>query len=230
MIRRMRTNLVLTTIAFGAALLACPASAAELRIRTGEKRVISVRKAQGLTLDNPDIAEARILSATQIEIVGKEDGEGKILVLTADGQTLTFAIHVIGGKEIARLGEEASTDARRTPRFGGKKIANARCGEPNADTNASNLFEEARALLKKDQISEAISKLDQALKLEPEIALAHLFLGAAWAKIKDQAQGAYHYETFVLSCPDDPKVGAVVQLLRDFERRVPQKENAKHSP
>jgi tetratricopeptide (TPR) repeat protein len=227
----MQKNLVFVTLALGAALLGWPARAAELRIRSGEKRVVSLRKAQGLTLDNPSIAEARIVSATQIEIVGKGNGEGKLLVFTADGKTQTFTIQVTGAKVAAgEMDDEASSDAWRIPRFGGKKIANARCGEPLAEKNASIAFDDARGLLKKNQFREAIAKLDDALRVEPDAALAHLFLGAAWAKLEDQAQGAYHYETFALSCPADPKVDAVVRLLRDFERRVPPRDDAKRPP
>src|SRR5215472_7367184 len=44
-------NLALITVPLAAALLARPAVAAELHLRVGEKRVMPVRKAQGLSLD-----------------------------------------------------------------------------------------------------------------------------------------------------------------------------------
>ncbi len=227
----MRISLAFAAVVFGAILFGWPARAAELRIRAGEKRVVSVGKTQGLALDNPSIADARILNATQIEIVGKGNGEGELLVFTANGKTQTFTIHVTGAQVAAReIDDELGSDGLRVPRFGGKKIAKAHCDEPLPEKNASAALEDARELLKKNQLREAITKLDEVLKIEPDAALAHLFLGAAWAKLEDQAQGASHYETFAMSCPDDPKVEAVVGLLRNFERRVIPKDDAKRRP
>ena len=224
-------SLAFAAVVFGAILFAWPARAAELRIRAGEKRVLSVGKAQGLALDNPRIADARILNATQIEIVGKGNGEGELFVYTKDGNTREFTIHVTGAQVAAReIDEELGSDGRSVSRFGGKKIAKARCDEALPEKNASAAFEDARELLKKDQFREAITKLDEVLKIEPDAAVAHLFLGAAWAKLDDQARGASHYETFAMSCPNDPKVEAVVGLLREFERRVLPKDDAKRRP
>jgi len=228
--RRMRSY-ALAAMMVGALFFCGPARAAELRIRSGEKRVVSIGKAQGLSLDNPGIADARILNASQIEIVGKGGGEGTLLVFTADGKTQTFTIRVTGAELVApESDDETAKGVWRTSRFGGKKIAKARCEEPLANKNAENTFEEARELLKKSQFREAIVKLDEVLKIEPDAARAHLFLGAAWAKLEDQAKGAYHYETFALSCPDDPNVAAVAGLLRDFEQRLATKNNSKRSP
>jgi hypothetical protein len=211
------------TAAFAAALLAAPAQAAELRLRVGERRVVAVRKAQGLSLDNPAIAEARILNATQIELVGTGSGEGKLFVVTGDGKSLEFEVHVTGPKRESQVKENGATDAvAQDARFGGRRIARAQCDEPLSDPNASSALDEARSLLKKERFEEAIRRLDDVLRIRPDAAFVHLFLGAAWARLKDQARGAYHYETFALSCPDDPKVAAVVLLLRDFERQSAQ--------
>lgn len=227
----MRISFAFAAVVFGSIFLGWPARAAELRIRSGEKRVVSIGKAQGLSLDNPSIADARILNASQIEIVGRGGGEGTLLVFTADGKTQAFTIRVTGA-ELATPDsyDETATGVWRTRRFGGKKIAKARCEEPLANKNAETTFEEARELLKKSQFREAIAKLDEVLKTEPDAARAHLFLGAAWAKLEDQAKGAYHYETFALSCPDDPNVAAVVGMLRDFEQRLATKNDSKRSP
>ncbi|HME92196.1 MAG TPA: pilus assembly protein N-terminal domain-containing protein [Myxococcaceae bacterium] len=191
----------------------------ELQLRAGEKRLLPVHHAQGVTLDNPKIADTRIVSGQGVEVVGKGNGEGTLSIYTADGKTQTYSIRVRGG---ASGGEEPANEAWPKARFGGQQISNARCSEPLRQEKANQLFEEARALLKKDQTSEAIPKLDQVLKTEPDAAVAHLFLGAAWAKMKDQAKGAAHYESFVLSCPDNPNVEAVVALLREFDRQVSQ--------
>jgi len=218
----MRTAHLSIWVAF-LLLAANPASgASELRLRAGEKRVLPIRNAQGVTLDNPRIAETRIVSGKQVEVLGKGNGDGTLSIFTADGKSQTYSIHVRGAADAGEVEEEPPNAAWPKARFGGQRISDARCGEPLRVEKANQTFEEARGLLKNDQTREAIPKLDQVLQIEPNAAVAHLFLAAAWAKLKDQAKGAYHYETFVLSCPDDPKVDAVVQLLREFDRQVPR--------
>ncbi len=219
----MKTILALASVAFIGLAANSPAHGAELRIRAGEKRILPTRNAQGVTLDNPKIAETRIVSGRQVEVVGKGNGDGTLSIFTADGKTQTYSVHVSGALPDAGEGNEDETnEAWPAARFGGKRILHSRCGEPLGEEKAVEAFEEARGLLKKDQVSEAIPKLDRVLQIEPDAAIAHLFLGAAWAKLKDQGRGAYHYETFVLSCPDDPKANAVVRLLREFHRQVPK--------
>ncbi len=219
----MKTILVLGLMAFTCLVARSPAEAAELRIRAGEKRTLPIRNAQGVTLDNPKIAETRIVSGKQVEVLGKGNGDGTLSIFTADGKTQTYSVHVSGAlPDAGETDEEGANDAWPAARFGGKRILHSRCAEPLGEEKAVEAFEEARGLLKRDQVSEAIPKLDRVLQIEPDAAVAHLFLGAAWAKLKDQGKGAYHYETFVLSCPDDPKADAVVRLLREFHRQVPK--------
>ena len=117
----MRRNLILASVVVGIALVGSPVRAADLRVRVGEKRLLSVRKAQGLSLDNPGIADARIVGGTQVEVVGKGNGIGKLLIFTADGKTQTFSIQVTGGSlDVGEL-EDAANEAWPVPRFGGKK-------------------------------------------------------------------------------------------------------------
>ena len=73
--------------------------------------------------------------------------------------------------------------------------------------------------MRQEHTEDAIQKLDRALLIEPDAAVVHLFLGSAWAKLKDESRGAYSYETFVLSCRDDAKASSVVRMLREFNRR-----------
>lgn len=218
----MRTVYISISIVYLSLLAGSVIEAAELHLQAGEKRILPVRKAQGLALDNPRIAETRIRNEREVELVGKGNGDGTLSIFTADGRTQTYSIHVRGGRSDAGDGDEEWNEVWPKVRFGGRRIPDAHCGEPAQAERTNQVFEEARGLLKKDQTQEAIPKLDQVLKIEPTAAFAHLFLGAAWAKLNDQAQGALHYETFVLSCPDDPKVEAVVRLLQEFDRRTPQ--------
>jgi hypothetical protein len=81
-------------------------------------------------------------------------------------------------------------------------------------------LKQARSLAEQDRIQEAIQQANQGLIDDPQAAVFHLFLGSAWAKLRDQARGAYHYETFALSCPAHPAGKTVIQLLHEFGRRI----------
>jgi tetratricopeptide (TPR) repeat protein len=206
---------------FGAMMVvsnAWAAGAPSVSVKVGKAQVITTVKAQGALLDNPTIADIHILADSHVQVRGRSNGDGTLSVLTADGKTLTYAVRVTGGSSSGAA--EEATSIWRGPVFGGKKIDHARCGEPLDDERAEEALERARALLNHGQTQEAVARLEQALKIEPDAALVHLFLGAAWAKLRDQARGAASYETFVLSCPDSPKTDAVVRVLREFNRRA----------
>lgn len=192
------------------------AQGTSLSVKVGETRVISGGRAQGALLDNPAIAEIQILKDARVQLRGRANGDGTLSVLTADGRTQTYAVRVSGGS----AANAEITSSWSGPIFGGKKIDRARCAEPLDDERAQEALERARALLKKGQTEDAIPKLEQALKIEPDAALVHLYLGAARAKLRDQALGAASFETFVLSCPDNPNSDKVVRVLREFNRRA----------
>jgi hypothetical protein len=205
------------------ALTSSWAGAAELRLRVGETRLLSVGKSQGAALDNPTIADIRILKDSRVEIAAKANGEGKLSIYAADGKMQIYAVRVTGGpdaKNSSGPGQAAATNAWPKAVFGGARIPDARCAEPLDDEDAAAAMDDARDLLRQERIESAIEKLDRALTIEPDAAVVHLFLGSAWAKLKDQGRGAASYETFVLSCPEDPKAKAVVRLLREFDHRV----------
>ncbi len=207
------------------ALTSSWAASAELRLRVGETRLVSIGKAQGAALDNPTIADIRILKDSRVQIAAKANGEGKLSVYTADGKMQTYRLSVVGEAN-AKNGQgprpAPATNAWSTPVFGGARIADARCAEPLNDEDAAAALDDARDLLRQERIESAIELLNRALAIEPDAAVVHLFLGTAWAKLKDQGRGAASYETFVLSCPNDPNAKAVVRLLREFDRRVTQ--------
>jgi len=198
------------------------ARGAELQLQVGETRVLSADNVQGAGLDNPKVAEIRIMKDLRVEVAAKESGEGTISVYTADGQLQAYPIRVGARSGDSSSGRGESAKAWPAAIFGGKRIPSARCFEPLEDEDAAAELDDARDLLRQEHTGDAIQKLDRALLIEPDAAIVHLFLGSAWAKLKDPSRGAYSYETFVLSCPDDAKANAVVRMLREFERRTHQ--------
>jgi tetratricopeptide (TPR) repeat protein len=198
------------------------ASGAELQLRVGESQILPASNVQGAGLDNPRIAEIQILNDMRVQVTAKGDGEGTLAVYSSDGKLLTYPIRVVGGKNARAAEGSSSKSAWPAAVFGGKRIPDARCTEPLVDEDAAAELNDARDLLRQEQFEEAIQKLDRALTIEPDAAVVYLFLGSAWARLKDQARGASSYETFALSCPDDPNARAVVRLLREFDRRAPR--------
>ena len=198
------------------------ASAAELKLKVGESRVLTTGRAQGTGLDNPAIADIQILKDSRVQVTGKADGEGILSIYSADGKLVTYRVRVVGGKGKSPSPGGPSANASSGAVFGGKKIADAHCAEPLEDDDASAALNDARDLLRQEQVRDAIKKLELALSIDPNAAVVHLYLGSAWAKVQDQSKGALSYETFVLSCPDNSKAKPVVQLLREFERQSPR--------
>jgi len=197
------------------------ASAAELKLKVGESRVLTTGRAQGTGLDNPAIADIQILRDSRVQVTGKAEGEGTLSIYSADGKLETYRLRVAGGKGKSPS-SGASANASSGAVFGGKRIPDAHCAEPLEDDDASAALHDARDLLRQEQVRDAIKKLELALSIDPNAAVVHLYLGSAWAKVQDQSKGALSYETFVLSCPDNSKAKPVVQLLREFERQSPR--------
>jgi hypothetical protein len=219
--------------------------AAEVQLRSGETQILAVGQAQGIALDNPKIAEIKILNDSQVQVAAKENGEGTLSIFTADDKMTTYPIRVIGGAEAsspqaqqagrwvfhslygytwlpygAEHTNELASERWSAALFGGKRIANARCAEPLENEEAATALQDARDLARQEHTEDAIRELNRALIIEPDAAVLHLYLASAWAKLKNQSRGASNYETFALSCPDDLKAKSVVRLLREFRRRT----------
>jgi len=233
--------------------------AAQLQLRSGEAFVLAVNHAQGITLDNPKIAEIKILDDSQVQVAAKENGEGTLSIFTADDKMTRYPIRVIGkadGHEVrgreassrqaqqqqpgqqagqwvyhseygwawmssgAEKTNEVSPQGWPTTMFGGKRIANARCAEPLEDEDAADALQDARDLARQEHTEDATQELNRALTIEPDAAVLYLYLASARAKLKDQSGAASNYETFALSCPDDPKAKSVIRLLGEFSRRT----------
>ncbi len=198
---------------------------AELQLKVGERRTLG-KKVQGAALDNPGIAELHILRDARVEVEAKGNGEGRVSIYTADGKVQTYQLRVIGGEAKGTPAQAPDSGGRGAGRFGGKKIPNARCAEPLEDEGAASALQDARDLLRQENIDDAVQALERALVLEPDAAVLHLYLGSAWAKRGNEAKGAASYETYVLSCPDDTQAKPVIRLLREFGRRGSSKPDS----
>jgi hypothetical protein len=199
-------------VSIAAGLIGVSASGAELQLRAGETGVLPAEGVQGAALDNPRIAEIRISSDSRLHVDAKTSGEGMIAIYSADGTIHRYSLHVAGGEAEGR--GAASVPAG----FGGKRIPDARCFGPLEDAEAMAAFEDAIDLLRQERTEDAICELDRALIIEPDAAIVHFYLGSAWSKLNDDCRGAFNFETFALSCPDDPKTADVVRMLRDYAR------------
>ncbi len=211
----------LSGVVFTALLLANSAAlAGELQLKVGETRVVG-NKAQGVALDNPRVADVHILKDARVEVSAKEDGQASIAIYTAEGRLQLYELRVLGNP-VKGTGASPASAAR----FGGRKIPNARCAEPLEDEGAASELQDARDLLRQENIDAAVQALERALVIEPDAAVLHLYLGSAWAKRGNEAKGAASYETYVLSCPDEAQAKPVIRLLREFGRRGSSKPDS----
>lgn len=188
---------------------------ADLELKVGEKKVLG-NKVQGVASDNPQVADVHMLKDARVEIAAKEGGEATISLYSTDGKLQMYQLRVRPNQVESA---QSSGAAWQSSRFGGKKIANARCTEPLEDEGAASALQDARDLLRQEHVEDAVRALESALAQEPDAAVVHLYLGAAWAKLSQDAKGASSYETYVLSCPREGQAQPVIRLLRDFEHR-----------
>jgi hypothetical protein len=205
------------------ALASSAQASAEFRVKVGEKKVLPLGRVKGAAVDNSDLADLTVLADGQLSVLGKESGRAKIDIIDAHGKLISASLSVTGGpKRKPVASAEPKADPVPKVYFGGKRVEGAYCTEPLSNGVANRSFEQAWDLLRKERTAEAVAKLEEALQIEPTAAVLHLYLGAARAKLQDQSRGAYHYETFALSCPNDPKAPSVLQLLQEFYRTMPK--------
>ena len=74
------------------------------------------------------------------------------------------------------------------------------------------------------RFSEAIPHLERALKLDPALAEAHLYLGTCHARSGDPDQGALHYEEYLHADPKGESAPSVRSVLRDYFKSKPDKK------
>ncbi len=85
-------------------------------------------------------------------------------------------------------------------------------------SEATTLFEEAKALSKDKQYPAARSKLEKCIKVMPKNPDCHKLLGNVWAKQGDSDKGAKEYREFIkYAPPDHPDYERVKQILEAFD-------------
>lgn len=190
----------------------------QVALRVGEARLISVKDVQGVVLDDPALADVQIASRGQVRLVARRPGRGVVDTFASGGKRGRFAIDVTGAPGVRYEDDAEDEQSWGRPRYGGQRLAGARCAEPFTDSATRMRFENAMELLRRGETQDAITALEEVTRREPANADPHLVLGAALAKAREQKRGLAAYETFVLSCAEDPRAPAVVEILRAFSR------------
>lgn len=190
-------------------------------VEVGERKRFPVENAAGVVLASARLAEVNLVGKNQIEVVGRAVGTTDLDVFSADAKRVQYSLTVKSStaKKAAEPEASAFEDEWTASRFGGQRIDDARCELPFEKKKSARLFEQAKVLLQRDELPAAVRKLELVMKLEPDAATPHLFLGAALAKQSNGVKGAAALETFVLSCGDDPRAPAVMKVLKKYDAR-----------
>lgn len=78
---------------------------------------------------------------------------------------------------------------------------------------ATGLFQHAVELYNKNQTAEAITALEEVLKVRPDHARAHYILGLALFNTGDMAGAKQHLQRFLELTPDDPDAAVAKEML-----------------
>ncbi|MDQ3263895.1 MAG: FHA domain-containing protein [Myxococcota bacterium] len=83
--------------------------------------------------------------------------------------------------------------------------------------DAQKFLEEGIAMLKKRQFTQARDSLSRCLRADKGMARCHMYLGSAYAKLRDIDSAARHYRAFVELAPQDPFAPKISEFLRDHD-------------
>lgn len=83
--------------------------------------------------------------------------------------------------------------------------------------DAQKFLEEGIAMLKKRQFTQARDSLSRCLRADKGMARCHMYLGSAYAKLRDIDSAARHYRAFVELAPEDPFAPKISEFLRDHD-------------
>lgn len=192
-----------------------------ISVEVNEDKKVAIARAHGVILDKPEVAEIAMIGNNAMSISGRRAGNANIDVITADGKRVTYALRVADtGRRPTKKVDDSSrfADVWEKPQFGGLKLAEAQCALSFSSDNSLQSFEKARDLLRRSDTNEAVILLEELVRAEPNSATSYLFLGAAYAHLGQTDRGTKAYETFALSCPDDPRAPSVVRMLKQFSR------------
>jgi pSer/pThr/pTyr-binding forkhead associated (FHA) protein len=84
------------------------------------------------------------------------------------------------------------------------------------------LYEDSRALVKKQQFGEANSVLKKCIALDPTNGPCYLMLGVTAARRNRMDEGAKYYREFLRLAPDHDSAPKVKQLLQEYEQQKTQ--------
>ena len=84
------------------------------------------------------------------------------------------------------------------------------------------LYEDSRALVKKQQFGEANSVLKKCIGLDPTNGPCYLMLGVTAARRNRMDEGAKYYREFLRLAPDHESAPKVKQLLQEYEQQKTQ--------
>lgn len=87
----------------------------------------------------------------------------------------------------------------------------------NRTADAQRYLEQGTLLLKKQQFAQARDSLNRCVKADRKMARCHMYLGSAYAKLREIESAARHYRLFVDMAPEDPLAPRVRELLAQYE-------------
>jgi pSer/pThr/pTyr-binding forkhead associated (FHA) protein len=132
--------------------------------------------------------------------------------LEASAGTISFA------DEHAALTQKV--EAALAPKSGTKPVAGT--VRRGVAEQTKQLYEDSRALVKKQQFGEANSVLKKCIALDPTNGPCYLMLGVTAARRNRMDEGAKYYREFLRLAPDHESAPKVKQLLQEYEQQKTQ--------
>jgi pSer/pThr/pTyr-binding forkhead associated (FHA) protein/outer membrane biosynthesis protein TonB len=132
--------------------------------------------------------------------------------LEASAGTISFA------DEHAALTQKV--EAALAPKSGTKPVAGT--VRRGVAEQTKQLYEDSRALVKKQQFGEANSVLKKCIALDPTNGPCYLMLGVTAARRNRMDEGAKYYREFLRLAPEHESAPKVKQLLQEYEQQKTQ--------
>jgi len=158
-----------------------------------------------------EVAAKRNLDLAQKALDGNRLDEAASLLAQAQG-TLSFA------KEYEKLKAKVDQAQAKAEAHKPKTQPAAAKVEQNPAEDAAKLLDEGMLLMKKKQYTQARDTLIHCLKVDKAQARCHMYLGSAYAKLKELETAARHYKAFVDLAPDDPLAPKVREIIQEYEK------------